>query len=211
MPGTAPVREPVARWDDRLLREIDTLLTEAELRAVATAPLAAGAEDVIAEWVAEGRPLAVVTNNSPACVERLARRCLSALAQVPVVGRDPRHPERVKPDPWGIRQALAALGREAPAGVRSAVMVGDSLSDVSAARAAGCGFIGMGCTPAKRARLEAVVGVGTWSPTSGACACGSPEELSDRRNGRTGSPGQSPSTASASRAPTRRMDWPRER
>ena len=33
MPGTAPVREPVARWDDRLLREIDTLLTEAELRA----------------------------------------------------------------------------------------------------------------------------------------------------------------------------------
>ena len=164
MPGTAPVREPVARWDDRVLREIDTLLTEAELRAVATAPLAAGAEDVIAEWVAEGRPLAVVTNNSPACVERLARRCLSALAQVPVVGRDPRHPERVKPDPWGIRQALAALGREAPAGVRSAVMVGDSLSDVSAARAAGCGFIGMGCTPAKRARLEAVVGVGDVVP-----------------------------------------------
>lgn len=142
---------------DALVEEIDALLTGVELRAADTAPLVAGAEEVITGWVAAGRPVAVVTNNSPACVGRLARRCLPALARVPVVGRDPRHPGHAKPDPWGIRRALALLGGGTAPDPGSARMVGDSLSDLEAARAAGCGFIGMGSTPAKRSRLEAAV------------------------------------------------------
>jgi len=160
---------------DPLVEEIDALLTEVELRAAETSPLVAGAEEVITRWVTEGRPVAVVTNNSPACVGRLAQRCLPALAQVPVVGRDPQHPDHAKPDPWGIHRALSLLdpdllgpdllgpelvGPDAPIDPGSALMVGDSLSDVEAARAAGCGFLGMGSTPAKRARLAAAVSSG---------------------------------------------------
>lgn len=167
----APVRELAGRsgavgpprpvsGDAALVEEIGALLTEVELRAADTAPLVAGAEEVVTGWVTAGRPVAVVTNNCPACVGRLARRCLPALAQVPVVGRDPRHPDWAKPDPGGVRQALIRLGRVAPTETRSAVMVGDSLSDLAAARAAGCRFIGMGSTPTKRTRLEAAVSSG---------------------------------------------------
>lgn len=150
---------------DPLVEEIDALLTEVELRAAETAPLVAGAEEVITRWVTEGRPVAVVTNNSPACVGRLAQRCLPALAQVPVVGRDPQHPDHAKPDPWGIHRALSLLGPDllgpgASSDPGSALMVGDSLTDLQAARAAGCGFLGMGSTPAKRARLGAAVSPG---------------------------------------------------
>lgn len=153
-----PATEPDTLRTDPLLSGIDALLTEVELRAADTAPLVAGAEEVITGWVDADRPLAVVTNNSPACVGRLARRCLPALAEVPVIGRDPRRTERAKPDPRGIHLALSLLGRDAPVDASSAVMVGDSLSDLAAARAAGCRFVGMGPTAAKRSRLRGAPG-----------------------------------------------------
>ena len=90
-----------------------------------------GAREALAALHAAGLPLAVVTNKQ----HRFACGLLERLALAPylrlVVGGDSC--ERRKPDPMPLLHACAQLG-VAPA---QAWMVGDSVNDVQAARAAG--------------------------------------------------------------------------
>lgn len=85
-----------------------------------------------------GLPLAVVTNKQ----ERFARGLVARLGLQPfvrlVVGGDTC--ERRKPDPQPLQWACAQLGVE----VAQTVMVGDSINDVQAARAAGMRVV---CVP----------------------------------------------------------------
>ncbi|MFG3557248.1 HAD family hydrolase [Micromonospora sp. NPDC047557] len=68
-----------------------------------------------------------------------------------VVGRAYAEPSRMKPNPAPILDAAASL-RTAPA---LCVLVGDSLSDVEGAKAAGVRVIGYANKPAKEAEFEA--------------------------------------------------------
>jgi beta-phosphoglucomutase-like phosphatase (HAD superfamily) len=63
----------------------------------------------------------------------------------PVVGRAYAEPARMKPNPEPIMQAVRALG-EPP---DRCVLVGDSLSDISGAQAAGVHVIGYANRPPK--------------------------------------------------------------
>lgn len=97
-----------------------------------------GAREALAALHAQGLPLAVVTNKQ----ERFARGLLNRLSLAPflrlVVGGDTC--ERRKPDPQPLHWACAQLGVAAG----RSLMVGDSVNDVAAARAAGMPVV---CVP----------------------------------------------------------------
>ncbi|MEU8045890.1 HAD-IA family hydrolase [Micromonospora echinofusca] len=64
---------------------------------------------------------------------------------------DQAAPERMKPDPFPV----LAAGRELGAEPAECVLVGDSVSDIEAAHAAGVAAIGYANKPGKRERFDA--------------------------------------------------------
>ena len=103
---------------------------------------------VLSALTAMGLRLGVATNDS----ERSARRQIEALGIAPyvdfVAGYDTGHGG--KPEP-GMVLAFAEFLRAAPSSI---VVVGDSLHDLAAARAAGATSVAVLSGPAERATLE---------------------------------------------------------
>ncbi|MFY1588417.1 HAD family hydrolase [Micromonospora sp. WMMD734] len=124
---------------------VEDALCAAERRAVETAePTPYGREVIVAAQQA-GMPVAAVSNNSAGAVSAyLAAHRLAGYVS-PVVGRAYADPDRMKPNPEPILQAVRALG-QLPA---RCVLVGDSLSDIEGARAAGVAVIGYASRPSK--------------------------------------------------------------
>jgi pyrophosphatase PpaX len=90
-----------------------------------------GAVEMVAGLAARGHPLGIVTAKTLVGAHRTLRHTGLAPHFGVVVGADSC--ARCKPDPEPVRLALARLGAEAG----RAVLVGDSLHDLAAARAAG--------------------------------------------------------------------------
>ncbi|WP_234392976.1 HAD family hydrolase [Streptomyces pactum] len=121
-----------------LVAEFEERLTREELRAVPTARPTAYADPLIRTWSALGVGLAITTNNSPRVVdEYLGTRGLLDCFAPHVYGRT-RDLRLLKPDPYCLNRALSALG----AAPGQALMVGDTTSDLTAARRAGVPFLG---------------------------------------------------------------------
>nr|WP_238351482.1 HAD hydrolase-like protein [Kribbella shirazensis] len=96
-------------------------------------------------------PVAIVSNNCEACVRAyLDHTGLSSQIQH-IEARDPAHVDRMKPSPYLLEQAAAVL-RVDP---RNTLLIGDQVSDVKAAIAAGAGSIGYANKPGKADDLEA--------------------------------------------------------
>jgi phosphoglycolate phosphatase len=148
-----------ARDPHELLRQLAELLPPAavatadraiaavEAEAVLSATMTAGLHDVL---VAIGaRPWAIVSNNSTSCICRwVTGRDLSPPPSA-VVGRVMGRPQLMKPNPYLLSVALESLGVPAT----SAVLVGDSVSDIEAARAAGVPAVGYANKRGKQERL----------------------------------------------------------
>jgi HAD superfamily hydrolase (TIGR01509 family) len=140
---TATVRRP------GLTRRIEEALTAAELTAIGSAEPTPYAREVIVAAHRAGRRVAIVSNNSAAAVRAyLVDRRLDDYVY-PVVGRAFADPGRMKPNPAPVLAALDELAADPGA----CVMVGDSPSDIDAARAAGVAAIGYANKPGKRTRL----------------------------------------------------------
>ncbi|MFI8350074.1 HAD family hydrolase [Streptomyces sp. NPDC085596] len=121
-----------------LVTELEERLTQDELLAATSALPTAYADPLIRTWTAVGSRMAVTTNNSPRVVRAyLAGRGLTGCFAPHIYGRtaELRH---LKPDPHCLERALAALG----AAPGSALMIGDSPSDLVAAGRAGVRFLG---------------------------------------------------------------------
>jgi phosphoglycolate phosphatase len=97
-----------------------------------------GARECLRELHAAGVPLAIVTNKQQVFAQGLCNRLGLAPYLKLVVGGDTC--ERRKPDPQPLQHACALLGVP----VEAALMVGDSVNDVLAARAAGMPIV---CVP----------------------------------------------------------------
>ncbi len=146
VPGTmAAESDPleVLRWtgqlgDAHLTRVVEDALCAAELRAARSAEPTPYAREVIVAAREAGKPVAVVSNNSPgAVVEYLELHRLSV--HVPtVIGRAYAQPELMKPNPDPIRRGVSALGAEPG----DCLLIGDSLADLTAAHAAKVKVIG---------------------------------------------------------------------
>lgn len=134
-----------------VVRLVDEALRREEVTAVRTAQPTPYGREVIVAAHQTGRRVAVVSNNSAESVRMyLDGRRLTGYVQ-PVIGRPEAAPERMKPDPFPVLAAVRELDVEP----KDCVLVGDSVSDIEAAHAAGVAAIGYANKPGKRERFAA--------------------------------------------------------
>jgi HAD superfamily hydrolase (TIGR01509 family) len=139
------LRRAGAADDQGVLRAVEDALCAAERRAAETAEPTPYSREVIVAARQAGMPVAVVSNNSAGAVSvYLAAHRLAAHVS-PVVGRVYADPDRMKPNPEPILQAVRTVGGRPS----RCVLVGDSQSDIEGARAAGVQVIGYANRPAK--------------------------------------------------------------
>ncbi len=140
------VHQLACEGGQEVLAAVEAALTKAEVRAVGVAGApTGGAVEAITAARASGRRVAIVSNNSADCVHAyLAAQGLSHTVEA-VVGRPALRPALMKPSPHPLLEAAAILGVSPE---RSA-LVGDSVTDIEAARAAGAGSIGFANKPGK--------------------------------------------------------------
>ena len=133
-----------------LVTELEERLTTQELLAVVSAMPTPYADPLIRTWSAVGARLAIATNNSArTAASYLATRGLTDCFAPNIYGRtqDLHH---LKPDPHCLNRALNALGA-APA---TALMIGDTPSDLVAAQRAGVPFLGYARNAGKEKALR---------------------------------------------------------
>ncbi|GAA1933011.1 HAD family hydrolase [Streptomyces sodiiphilus] len=124
--------------DPDLVRRLEEALTREETAAAESARPTPHAGELLAALTAQGRKIAVVTNNSPRAVERYLRlHDLVRHVNGRVHGRT-RDMALLKPHPDPLLRALRSTGTPAS----RALMIGDTPVDLSAARSAGVPFIG---------------------------------------------------------------------
>ncbi|MFL3869734.1 HAD-IA family hydrolase [Streptomyces griseobrunneus] len=145
------------RAGEDAVRRIEAALTAAEVAAVkAAGPPVAGATESLRAAHASGRKVAIVSNNSAACVrEFLALHDLDRFVDQ-VIGRYPNRPDLMKPSPFSLQRAAKELGVRAS----TCTLIGDSTTDIEAAARAGSMAIGFANKPGKEAAL-AEAGAGT--------------------------------------------------
>ncbi|MEU3794873.1 HAD family hydrolase [Streptomyces fructofermentans] len=121
-----------------LVAELEERLTQQELKAVASAWPTAYADTLIRTWSAVGTRLAIATNNSPrTAAGYLAGRGLLECFAPNIYGRT-QNLHDLKPNPHCLVRALNSMG----AAREEALMIGDTPTDLDAARRAGVPFLG---------------------------------------------------------------------
>lgn len=121
-----------------VVHRLEQALTREEISAAATAQPTPHAAELITALARRGRTVAVATNNSPLAVEYyLDQHRLAGYVEGRVHGRT-RNVALLKPNPDCVLRALDSTG----APPERAMMIGDTPSDLFAARAAGVPFVG---------------------------------------------------------------------
>ncbi|WP_327331696.1 HAD-IA family hydrolase [Streptomyces anulatus] len=140
------------RAGENAVRRIEEALTAAEVSAVKAAGVpVTGALDSLRAAHRSGRRVAIVSNNSAACVrEFLALHDLDQFVHQ-VIGRSPNRPDLMKPSPFSLEKAAKELGVRAS----TCTLIGDSTTDIEAAARAGSMAIGFANKPGKEASLVA--------------------------------------------------------
>ncbi|MGW1882149.1 HAD family hydrolase [Streptomyces sp. NPDC001970] len=153
-----------------LVEALEAELTREELHATTTAWPTAYADPLIRTWSAIGVGLAIATNNSPRVAEQyLTGRGLRECFAPHIHGRT-TDLHLLKPDPDCVLRALTSLGADPAA----SLMIGDTPSDLYAAREAGVRFLGFGRDGHRVERLHragASVTVDSLEPVLDAVRC----------------------------------------
>lgn len=125
--------------------ESERMLREAEVISVSEAAPTPGAVEFMEACTETGRPLVVVSNNSPETVAAfLEAHGLTRLVGG-VFGRSRESPELMKPHPHLLELAF----KELPVGPGDCLMVGDSVTDIEVAKAVGAPVVGYANRPGK--------------------------------------------------------------
>lgn len=145
------------------LPDVEAACTTAEVEAARTSQPTPGAHDLIAALGAGGVPVVIVTNNAASAAwTYLERWGLTAYVRA-VVGRPEHEPALMKPNTHTVKIALQ-IAQETPA---DTVLIGDSVSDVEVAHAAGIRSIGYAKNP-RRGQELADAGADALTETIGA-------------------------------------------
>ncbi|MEU5215108.1 HAD hydrolase-like protein [Streptomyces sp. NPDC020807] len=127
-------------------RDVEDALTAAEVEAVAVAgPPTSGAVDALRAVNASGRAVAVVSNNSAECVQSFLKAHELEKYVARVIGRPTGQPHLMKPNPFPLITAAEKMHVD----VTSCTLIGDSVTDIQAAHAAGASVIGYANKPHK--------------------------------------------------------------
>ncbi|NKQ57122.1 HAD family hydrolase [Amycolatopsis sp. K13G38] len=140
----------VARTEPSAAARAETELARLETRAVAEATPTPGAAAVLQHFDESGRRVVVVSNNSAVSVRAYLYQHHLAGYVAAVSSRLEADPNLLKPHPHLLFHAAELLNLS----VRDCAMVGDSSTDIEAARAAGARVIAYANKPAKRDRFE---------------------------------------------------------
>ncbi|MFD9895244.1 HAD family hydrolase [Amycolatopsis sp. NPDC059027] len=132
-------------------RYVEAAFTAHEVEAIPTATPADGAHDLIEAWHATGRPLAIVSNNSTAAISVYLDLYNLRSAVDTVSARTSADVALLTPSPYLLRQAITTLD----AAPGDCVFVGDSVTDIQAAHAAGVPALGYANKPGKHAKFAA--------------------------------------------------------
>jgi len=134
-----------ATLDDKVGNHVEAAFRAHEVEAISTASPTPGAHDLIHAWATTERPVAIVSNNSTVAIEsylnlhqlhhqisHIAARTSSAIALL-------------KPAPYLVTQAVTAIHKSPP----KCTLVGDSITDITAAHSANVHTIGYANKPSK--------------------------------------------------------------
>lgn len=133
-----------------ILHRVEDALRAAELTAVRSAEPTLHAGEFITRAHGSGRRVVVVSNNSEEAVRKYLAGQNLAVYVHDVVGRAYANPLQMKPNPAPLMAAFHDLDC-APA---DCVLIGDSTSDIDAAKAAGTPVIGYANKAGKREILH---------------------------------------------------------
>ncbi|MFD7021823.1 HAD family hydrolase [Promicromonospora sukumoe] len=92
----------------------------------------------------------IVSNNAESAIDAHIRRHGLGTRVYDVIGRPPMRPDLMKPHPHIVKLALEATW----ANTRSTVLIGDSVSDIEVAQAAGIRSIGYAKTAGRGDELQ---------------------------------------------------------
>jgi HAD superfamily hydrolase (TIGR01662 family) len=139
-----------AHLDRQKAESAEQALTAYEVRAVADLSLTIGAAEAIESLRTSGHTVTIVSNNSEQAIHAFIDS--HALAELidGVVGRTSARAQDLKPEPYLLDRALEQLVAK-PA---DAVLIGDSITDIQAARAAGTAAIAYANKPGKDRALR---------------------------------------------------------
>ena len=147
--GPHEVLAASALFGDDLWRRVEEALQVAEIKAVESATETPRMRAFLDVCKVVGRPVAIVSNNCEASVQvYLDRAGLGPMIQH-IEARDSDHVDRMKPSPFLLDRATAVLGVEPSL----SAFVGDQVSDIKAAIAAGTRSIGYANKPGKATDL----------------------------------------------------------
>jgi phosphoglycolate phosphatase len=132
-----------------MCEQVEKMLREAEVHAIRTAAPTPHAGEFMRAWQSTGRLLAVVSNNSHAAVEAYLTAHHLRTYVDGIAARTEPDPTLMKPSPHLVLHALRLLDGI----LQSAVLIGDSETDIASARVAGLPSIGYANKPGKRKRL----------------------------------------------------------
>lgn len=124
-------------------------LRELEVEAVEGAPPTDGLVDFLSRLTKSGQAIAIASNNSTGAIKHwLGLQHLEALFSH-VAARQVRS-DRLKPNPYVLSEACSALQTQ----VQGCVFIGDTLSDLEAAKQISMPFIGFANKPHKSAMFR---------------------------------------------------------
>lgn len=144
------VLHAAARLGEEPARIVELALRQAEVRAVESAPMTPGVRTALDALCSSGHAVTIVSNNSAAAVHHF----LEAHALTDVI---PTVVARTEPDPALLKpnaHLLALAIRQAARVSADCILIGDSVTDVIAARAAGTAVIAYANKPGKRDALR---------------------------------------------------------
>lgn len=140
--ATTPDHLAVVRWAGEhapsALAGVEAACLSAELDAAWTCVPTSGAHELLVQLHQDGKPVVIVSNNAADAIRAYLDRHRLAGLVLDVIGRPSGRPDLMKPDTYPVTEALRLLGVEPT----SAVLVGDSVSDIEVARAAHVRAIG---------------------------------------------------------------------
>ena len=138
------------QFDESALAEVEAACVAGEMDAATTSRPTPGGLETIKACQAVKRPLAIVSNNSPESVQTYLDRFGVRVSGMGLLARPATHPELMKPNPYLVEAALAAM-KIAPHRV---AFIGDSVSDIDVSHAAGVRSIGYAKTSQRGIELD---------------------------------------------------------
>ncbi|SFP83865.1 haloacid dehalogenase superfamily, subfamily IA, variant 3 with third motif having DD or ED/haloacid dehalogenase superfamily, subfamily IA, variant 1 with third motif having Dx(3-4)D or Dx(3-4)E [Saccharomonospora viridis] len=138
-------------WGTEIAGTVEAAFQATEVEAVSQAPQAPGLPAVLDYLTSEGRIVTIVSNNSTVAIETYLRQAGLDHYVAGVSARTAADITRLKPNPHLLQQAMTTHGTRPG----ECLMVGDSVTDIHAAHAAGTPVVAYANKPGKHERLAA--------------------------------------------------------